>query len=368
MRNPRFWLGLALSAACLYFAFRGIDFIALGAALAHANYLELVPAIALVVVTLVLRAWRWGMLFYPDRPPRFGPLFAALSIGYLISTILPARLGDVVRAALVGEGKGPKFAQALSTVVVERLLDMFSIIVLLLVLLPFVELSPLLERSALTIAATLALAVVVLIIASWQRDQAVALLRRLLSRIPWLNADVWALRFAGLLDGLSVLRAPRQLLKVELISLLIWGVGGVLFNYLALLAFNLDAGLPHAWSGLAEAAFVQVVVALGAAVPSSPGYVGVYHAGVLLALAAFGVPQAEALAFALVSHAVNFGTLIVIGAICLWREGLSLSQLIGSQQKAGAEAAPSGNGSQAAPGRPAVDMPPAIAPPDSTQG
>ena len=114
-------------------SFRGIDLIALGAALGHANYLYLLPALAVVVVTLVLRAYRWGMLFYPDRPPLLGKLFSALSIGYLISTILPARLGDVVRAALVGEGKGPRFAQALSTVVVERLLDMFSIIVVLLV-------------------------------------------------------------------------------------------------------------------------------------------------------------------------------------------------------------------------------------------
>ncbi|MFN8499381.1 MAG: lysylphosphatidylglycerol synthase transmembrane domain-containing protein [Anaerolineae bacterium] len=362
MRNPRFWIGLALSVVCLYIAFRGIDLIALSAALTHANYVYLIPAVGLVVVTLVLRAYRWGMLFYPDRPPRLGRLFSALSIGYLISTILPARLGDVVRAALVGEGKGPKFAQALSTVVVERLLDMFSIIVILLVLLPYVDLSPVIERSALTIAAALVAAFVILIIASWQRVRAVALLRLVLLRVPRLNADVWAKRFAGLLDGLSVLRAPVQLLKVALMSLVIWGVGGVLFNYLALRAFNLDATLAQPWSGLAAAAFVQVVVALGAAVPSSPGYVGVYHASVILALSAFGVPQTEALAFALVSHAVNFGALIVIGAVCLWREGLSLDQLIGSR-KAGVGAADG-----AATGNAATVGPPAVAPSDSTQG
>ena len=367
MRNPRFWLGLALSAVCLYFAFRGIDFIALSAALTRANYLYLIPAVAIVVGTLILRAYRWGMLFYPDQPPRLGKLFSALSIGYLISTILPARLGDVVRAALVGEGKGPKFAQALSTVVVERLLDMSSIIVMLLILLPFVELSPVLERSAITIAVTLALAFVVLIVASWQRGRAVALLRGLLLRVPRLNADVWAQRFAGLLDGLSVLRAPVQLVKVELVSLVIWLVGGTLYNYLALRAFNLDGNFPYAWSALAAAAFVQVVVALGAAVPSSPGYVGVYHAGVILALAAFGVPQAEALAFALVSHAVNFGTLLIIGAIFLWREGLSLGQLIGSRETPESSATPAATGSQAAPGTP-VDLPPSIMPSDSTRG
>ena len=97
------------------------------------------------------------------------------------------------------------------------------------------------------------------------------------------------------------------------------------------------------WS---QSAFVQQ---LGVSIPQLSDFepkgaacraFGVYHAGVILALSAFGVPQTEALAFALVSHAVNFGALIVIGAVCLWREGLSLEQLIGSRKTPTDESVP----------------------------
>jgi glycosyltransferase 2 family protein len=102
-------------------------------------------------------------------------------------------------------------------------------------------------------------------------------------------------------------------------------------------AFGLQDLVTPAGSALAAAAFVQVVVALGATVPSSPGYVGVYHAAAVQALAAFGVPPNEALAYALVSHAANFGLLIIIGVFYLWREGLSLGQLTSQTQQPAVE-------------------------------
>lgn len=327
MRNPRFWIGLVLSLVCLYFAFRGIDVSQLGAALAQASYPLLIPALIVIGSAQVVRAYRWGTLFYPDPSPPLGRLFSALSIGYLISTILPARLGDVVRAMLIGGRQGKRVAQSLSTVIVERALDVFCIIALLVLLLPFVSLPPILSQSAITIVAIFLILSASLWLAVWQRQRTLGLVHWLLNRMPRLDPERWTQRVSGLLDGLAILHAPRELAKVTLWSFVIWGGGGVLYNFLVMKAFGLDALVNPAGSLLAAAAFVQVVVALGATVPSSPGYVGVYHAGVLLALAAFGIPQTEALAYALVSHAANFGLLIVIGAFYLWREGLSIGQL-----------------------------------------
>lgn len=334
MRNPRFWIGLALSLICLFFAFRGINFALLGVALRQANYLMLLPAMAVIGLAQVARTYRWRDLFYPDPPPPFGKLFSALSIGYLVSTILPARLGDFVRAVLIGGQQGQRVSKTLMTIVVERALDVFIIIVLLLALIPFMGLPDWLMRPALSIVAVFFILSVGLWLAAWQRERALRLTRAVLDRLPAvplgrrtfrLDPARWTERAGGFLDGLAILSHPRQLARVVLWSLVIWGVGGVLFNYLAMRAFglqNLVDGNP-----IAAAAFVQVVLALGATVPSSPGYVGVYHAGVILALSVFGVPQADALAFALVSHAANFGLLIIIGAVYLWREGLSLADL-----------------------------------------
>lgn len=334
MRNPRFWIGLALSVVCLYFAFRGIDFTQLAVALTQANYWVLVPALAVIGLTQVGRTYRWRDLFYPDSPPPVGKLFSALSIGYLVSTILPARLGDFVRAVLIGGQQGQRVSKTLMTIVVERALDVFSIIVLLLLLIPFMGLPEWLMRPALSIVAVFFLLSVGLWLAAWQRERALRLTRALLNRLPAvplgrrtlrLDPERWTERAGGFLDGLAILSHLGELSRVGLWSMIIWGLGGVLFNYLSMRAFGLHNAVDG--NALAAAAFVQVVLALGATVPSSPGYVGVYHAGVILALSVFGVPQADALAFALVSHAANFGLLIIIGAACLWREGLSLAEL-----------------------------------------
>ncbi len=334
MRNPRFWLGLALSLVTLYLAFRGIDPGQLGAALGQASYAWLLPALVVIGLAQVVRAYRWGRLFYPAPQPPLRRSFSALSIGYLISTILPARLGDVVRAVLIGEGQGTKIAQAISTVIVERALDVFSIIAFLVILLPFVTLPPLLFRSALTIGVIFVVLSVALWLAVWQQPRALRLAHWVFRHVPRLDADRWTARVGGLIDGLKILHAPRELGIATLLSLLIWGGGGVFYNYLVMRAFGLQDHVVPAGSLLAAAAFVQVVIALGATVPSSPGYVGIYHAGVVLALSAFGIPQTEALAYALVSHAANFGLLIIIGAIELWRAGLTLGQVTSQSQTA----------------------------------
>ena len=329
MRNRRFWLGLAVSLVALYIAFRGIDFNQLWSALTQANYLALVPALMVIFIAQLARAHRWGLLFYPDVSPPLDRTFSALSIGYLVNTILPARIGDIVRAVLLGGRQGPKVAQALSTIVIERALDVFAIVTMLVLVLPFVSLTPLLQRSATTVVIVFLVLIGALWAIVWQRQRAMTYFAWGVGRIPRINGDVWTNRVEGLIDGLQILHAPRQLFVVGVWSLVIWGVGGAFYNYLVMRAFGLQDFFGSLGGALVAATFVQVVVALGATVPSSPGYVGVYHAGVVLALGAFGVPHTEALAYALVAHAANFGLLILIGAFYLWREGLNLGQLTG---------------------------------------
>lgn len=327
MRNPRVWIGLAVSLVCLYIAFRDFNPADLTAALVQARYVWLIPAMLVIAVSQVVRAYRWGQLFYPDPAPPLGRLFSALSVGYLTSTVFPARLGDVVRAVLIGGREGQRIAQSFSTVIVERALDVLSIIVMLVAMLPFVSLPPLLAQSAITIGVLFVALFTALWLAEWQRERALALAHWLFSRVPRLDAEQWTRRVSGLIDGLKIMRAPLPLARVTLLSLAIWALGGAFFMYLVMRAFGLQNQVVPPGSALLVAAFAQVVVALAATAPSSPGYVGVYHVAAVTALEAFGVPHADALAFALVSHAANFGLIIVIGVIFLWREGLSFGQL-----------------------------------------
>ncbi|OGO40182.1 MAG: hypothetical protein A2Z04_03415 [Chloroflexi bacterium RBG_16_57_9] len=115
---------------------------------------------------------------------------------------------------------------------------------------------------------------------------------------------------------MAILQSPRQFPLLLAFSALLWASAATV-NYLVMLGFEMRLS----W---AAAAFVLCVAALGVSVPSSPGYIGVYHAAVVAGLAVFGVSGAEAVAYALVLHAVNYAVLIVLGVFSLWRESLSL--------------------------------------------
>jgi uncharacterized membrane protein YbhN (UPF0104 family) len=80
--------------------------------------------------------------------------------------------------------------------------------------------------------------------------------------------------------------------------------------------------------GLAAILFVVVLTSTGQAVPSSPGYVGVYHAASVLALTAFGVDTATALGIALITHALSYGSLVVVGLVALWTGGYTFDDLL----------------------------------------
>ena len=160
MKNLRLLIGFTISALFLFLAFRDVHFREVGAALRDAAYWWLIPAVALLIISLLLRAVRWRLLFLPTTGLRFRNVFGALNAGYLVNTVLPARLGEVVRAVMIGQLEGVRTGHAISTVVVERVLDMLTTIAVLGLLIPFVPLPdgstlPLLVATALAVGALL---------------------------------------------------------------------------------------------------------------------------------------------------------------------------------------------------------------------
>lgn len=321
MKHLRLFLGLGISVLCLVLAFRGVHFDQVGAALRAASYVWLVPATALIVASLMLRAVRWQVLFYPTKGLRYRSVFGSMNAGYLVNTILPARLGEVVRAVMLSRLEGVRTAHALSTVVVERVLDMLTTIAVLGLLIPFV---PLPDGSTIPLLVATGLAVIgllVIIVAGANPGWAHAITRLVSARLPQRYAD----RVHGILDsfleGFAVLSAPRVAARLVLYSVAIWLIIA-LAMYCVLFAFHLR---------LTPAApmFVLALVSLSFIVPSSPGHVGVFQFVAVRALEiGFGVDAGIALSFALVAHVVSFAPPTVLGAWFVWRSGLSFSRLV----------------------------------------
>jgi uncharacterized protein (TIRG00374 family) len=314
------WAGLVVSGAALVLALLGIDLPQIAETLSQAEYVFLIPAAAATVAGLATRAIRWRVLLGPQVS--FSRSFWITNIGYLVSNVLPFRLGDPARAVIVGRSQEISTAAALSTVVVERVLDMLTVMALLAGLIPFVSATGSATSAGLVagIAALVASAVLLLLAfrPDWGRWMAQQILART-SRLG-LNSARWMEVLEGLLDGLAPLRSKRRGIALLAWSVVTWA-GIVAFYWFMMRAF-----LPR--PPALAAPFLVCIAALGMAVPASPGAVGVFQAAIRYGLTeVFAMPTDQAITVAFGIHAAQYMLGCALGLVGLGQESLSLGWL-----------------------------------------
>jgi uncharacterized protein (TIRG00374 family) len=346
LKKTRFWIGILISIIALFFAFRQVDFAGVWAALTQANYWLLLASLAPLLLFLVLRAFRWRLLFYPQRGLHVRNLFAVINIGYLLSNIFPARLGDVARAYLIGDTEDVSRATAFSTIVAERVLDALCAVGGFFLVLPCVPLPGWMVQAGLVVGVAALVAVALFVILVRRREWTLALLDRILRALHWPDCETmnpfwnglaertglrflanmpWADRaqlvqmadsFIKGFSGITTLRLGPPLL---LWSAVIWAVICA-FYWLVLLAF--DPGQPFV-AGLAVAS----VTALGMTVPASPGYIGVFEFLTRETMVLFGMAPAAAIGYALVAHAIVYIVYSVLGLVSMVQQNLTYSEI-----------------------------------------
>jgi uncharacterized protein (TIRG00374 family) len=354
LKKARFWIGILISIVALAFAFRQVDFHEVWAALTGVNYWLLVLSLVPLVLFLVLRAFRWRLLFYPRRGLRILNLLVVINIGYLLSNIFPARLGDVARAYLIGDTEEVSRTTAFSTIVAERVLDVLCAVSGFLLVLPFAPLPGWMIRSGLTVGVVALVVVAALVVLVRRKEWSLRLLDRLLralhwpdretmtlfwqrlssrtrlrflARLPWADRSRLESMASSLIDGFSGITTLRLGPPLLLWSILIWGVISV-FYWIVLQAF--DPGQPLV-AGLAVAS----ITALGMTIPSSPGYIGVFEFLTRETMVLFGMGPGLALSYALVAHAIVYVTLTLLGLVSLVQQNLSYAEI---QKRISAEA------------------------------
>jgi hypothetical protein len=312
-RKPQIWIGFIVSALALYFSFRGIEWDKLGTALRDAQYLYFLPSIVLLLVAIAFRAERWRWLFGERRSSvTAARAFSALSIGYLLTNTLPLRAGELARAIFISRDGKVSLAHALSTIVVEHVLDIFTVLGILVALLPFLPLPEWAAQGATFSALAFGAALLVMLIMVWQRIRIERWAEQILDRIPRLHTATWLRRVVHVLDGFAVLQPGKPLIAAVALSLLGWLASAATF-YFALMAF-----VPN--SNPVVALFVTVTTTFSALLPATPGGIGVLQGAIVLSLAVFAIPQAPALSFAIVFHLMEIVVMDLLGAIALWRE------------------------------------------------
>jgi hypothetical protein len=334
----KFILGLVLAGALLWWFFRGVELESVAHAVAEARWEWLGACLAMTLLHYVVRAWRWRLLLAPLKrriPIRL--LVEGVLAGYAVSFLLPGRLGELVRPALVARRERLSMTGTLATVGVDRLLDGATLTVFLVIFLILApgttngiptEVTSGMRLWGFLVGGGMAIILVVLSIA--------ALYRR---HLPAQRLDgSWRDRALGMLrsglEALSALHGVRPLAGAILGSLLIWLVLATQ-AWTGMRAFGID--LPFAFSfGLIAA------LAVGIATPTPAGAGGFHAAGGAFLILVYGVNESLAVAAILVLHLFSVVPSVILGGVVLAREGVSLGELAGHRTPAIKQAAAEG--------------------------
>jgi hypothetical protein len=313
-------LGVAIGAVFFYLAVRRVDFGQALAALIQTDYWLVAAAAAAMMGAHLLRAMRWRYLLAPVKWMPTRSLFSALLIGYAANTFVPAHLGEFLRALVIGQRHGISAGAAFGSIVVERIVDVVSLIgvmALVLIVHPFPDWVT--TSGILMLAAALVLCAV-LVVCKHFEAAATGRLRALLKPLPariGSRIEALALNF---LRGVVPLKSGAHYVAALALSIAIWLFYAAVY-YICLSAFNLVSAYSLAWYvGLVVLVFTTISVVI----PSTPGYVGTFHYLCQLALVMFGVPASDALSFAVIAHLVGVAPVAVLGLICAQREGVAI--------------------------------------------
>lgn len=295
----------------------------------HANGWLLLLTIVFATVTFPVRSIRWRLILRDadGRPFPWIPLWHATAIGFMANNLLPARAGEVARAYVASRQLPVRFTTALGSIAVERVFDALVMLGLMAVAIaaPSFPTNALVGgRSVSAIAASTAVlfgVVLVLALAIANRPGPWLVLVEHISRrlLPVRAADRVVRASDGIVEGLAVLKSPARFAGVVLWSLVLWIKNAAAFA-ICFRAFGLDVPLE-------AALLLQGIIGFGVAIPSTPGYGGVFEAATLVTLRLYGVDSSLALAYALTYHLTTFVPITLLGLWSLSRLHLRLREL-----------------------------------------
>ncbi|MEM7031525.1 MAG: lysylphosphatidylglycerol synthase transmembrane domain-containing protein [Chloroflexota bacterium] len=309
--NWRFWLGLGLSIICLIWLITQTNWSTTWQTILKANYGLILVVTVLNLASIPLRAIRWQAMFSSSEKPSLGRLTSVMLVGQALNVVMPARMGDLIKANLVGTSSA---AHVISTIILQSILDLMMVSGLIIILLLNVSLPNWMRGSAQALLITTLIGILGVGLLLFTRIHIINLLETLINRLGGTASHYNRLRtmIEQFLQGFALLKQhPSVLMGLLFWSILIWATYGA-FNYVLLYA----VGISGTWL---TAFFVLVVLQIGTAVPSSPGRIGVYHYLSVEALAVFGILEAQALSFAIIAHIISIVLPMILGLALGWK-------------------------------------------------
>lgn len=340
-------VGFVLSTGALYVAFRNVPFNELWGYIANINYFWILPSALLVIIAFVLRALRWQIILSATHRVEYRQAFHPLMIGFMLNCILPGRIGEVARPVILKKKNDIAFTTGLATVAAERIFDSLFLIAALAGIISTIQIDPQfqidfagysLNRDALIIISkgvlklSLILLTCILLVAL---DRPKHLIKQLIISIPKLLFFVsdrvkekidqtichrLNLIIDNISQGFLLLKQPRKIFACLGLTIIIWVISSFSYSVMAL-------GCPGIDLSIYEFTAVMIIICFFIALPSVPGFWGVWEAGGVFAMVLFGVSHETAAGFTLTNHVVQIVPVVIVGLISAMTISVNIMQV-----------------------------------------
>jgi uncharacterized protein (TIRG00374 family) len=305
------WISIALAVLFLYLALRGLDWIAFTSSLRNANY-GFIPLIFVwSSISSWVRALRWRVLLTAEKYISSQNVFWANMAGYLGNNILPARAGELIRAAYVSKENNLSVSYSLATGLVERFIDLIALVILGSISLAFANiLSPPLQDALKVMSAIAVLGVFGLLMMPYVGGK----LHQILMALPMVSASTRE-KIEELLEpffqGMRALHNPKRAGIFILFTCLIWLLDAI--------GMIISARALHLQFTLIQSFLLLAGLGLSSAIPSTPGYIGVYQLVAVIVLQPFGVSKTSAVAFIIFLQVASIVIVAFWGGLAILR-------------------------------------------------
>jgi glycosyltransferase 2 family protein len=305
IRRLLYWVvSILVSAVLLYYALRGVEWTRVWNIITHADLRYIAAALALTTWSFFARSLRWRILLNAEGRFRVSTVFWANMAGYLGNSFLPARAGEVVRSVLIsGQSKLSK-TYVLTTALSERMMDVIALVLWSSIVLLGVNPKPAWMRDLSGGMAIVAMAGALFVVVVPHTG---GLLETILKRIPLPTAirTVLLKLVEQILLGVRAFHDWRRLAGFVAFTVVIW-VTDATATMIGAYALGLHVSFPVAM-------LLLTGMGLGSALPSTPGYVGVFQYVAVTVLTPFGISRNGALAYILVAQVLSYVLVLLWG-------------------------------------------------------
>jgi len=339
-------LGVLISAVMLYLALRNVSLSEVSRSILRIDPIWILLTVPIIMLSFLSRALRWKVILKSSGDISFAGAYHPLMIGFMLNCVLPARAGEIARPIVLKKIEDVPFSTGLASVAVERFFDILILLILFAAMFHVIEIDPNLNiefgtyqlnrdlllslGQGMVKIGIFVICLMLLIVSKRVRDKISLMLLRLPGILIRNNESlknkveqkicspiIQIMENAG--SGFAIIKNPLEICICLILSIIIWVFAGLSYYILSL-------GFPGISLTLIEIFIFMIIICIFIALPSAPGYWGLWEAGGVFALTLYGISANEAASFTLANHVVQFLPVIIAGIISMVLTGVHIKQ------------------------------------------